>query len=216
MSPIDEQELISRGRRGDSAALDELFGRNYRGSLRVARRILSSEEESQDAVQSAYFDAFQRFHTFRGDATFRTWITRIVVNRCLGLLRDSWRRRTSGNLSHLEQYGGLDAFQSHEPSPEEAAWCGEISTVHTQAVSALPRTLRETYSLYFESGLTLFEVAENLGLTLAAAKSRIFRARDAVRVSLQPVRVPVASRRRGSDMPNSRPGANTTPQAVSL
>jgi RNA polymerase sigma-70 factor (ECF subfamily) len=229
MTPIDEQELIARGRRGDGVALDELFARHYRGSLRVARRILSSEEESKDAVQSAYFDAFQRFASFRGDATFQTWITRIVVNRSLGLLRDSWRKRTSVNLSYLEEYGGLESFPSHEPSPEKAAWCNEIATVHAQAVSILPQPLRETYSLYFESGLSLLEVAKNLGLSLAATKSRIFRARDSVRLSLQPVRPFVseetgrrhmdnalrpsksyfASTRRGGDTPNNRPAAQT-------
>jgi RNA polymerase sigma-70 factor (ECF subfamily) len=98
MSELTDGELIELGRRGDVAAVGELFERHYEISLRVARRILRCEAESQDAVQAAYCAAFEHLDTFRGDSSFRTWITRIVVNRCLMAMRHPWRqRRVSSN-----------------------------------------------------------------------------------------------------------------------
>jgi len=83
-----EPELIAACKLGDNAAVTELLGQHYASSLRLARGILRSEEESQDAVQSAYFSALRHMPSFRGDATFKTWITRIVMNECLARLRE--------------------------------------------------------------------------------------------------------------------------------
>src|SRR5271155_1377789 len=88
-----EPELIAACKRGDRAAGTELLGRHYASSLRLARGILRSEEESWDAVQSAYFLALRHIRNFRGDARFKTWITRIVMNECLVRLRERKRRR---------------------------------------------------------------------------------------------------------------------------
>src|SRR6202051_519688 len=88
-----EYELIAACKLGDNAAGTELLGRHYASSLRLARGMLRSEEESQDAVQSAYFSALRHIRNFRGDATFKTWITRIVMNECLARLRERRRRR---------------------------------------------------------------------------------------------------------------------------
>src|SRR5580704_4795411 len=96
-----EPDLIAAAKLGDGAAIAELFERHYPSSLGVARRILRSEEESQDAVQSAYLSAFRHLRSFRGDAAFKTWITRIVTNHCLMRLRQPWRRVTRINLEAL-------------------------------------------------------------------------------------------------------------------
>src|SRR5260370_8270455 len=95
-----EPELMADCKRGDKAAMTELFGRHYASSLRVARGILRSEEESQDAVQSAYASALKYLHSFRGDATFRTWITRIVMNHSLARLHQPRRHPVSSSLPH--------------------------------------------------------------------------------------------------------------------
>jgi len=101
-----ESELIADGRNGDRQALSELFERHYRSSVRAARRILHSDEEALDAVQSAYLAAFQHFGSFRGEASFNTWITRIVKNQCLMYLRRP-ERRVWAKLE--EEGGGVDS-----------------------------------------------------------------------------------------------------------
>jgi RNA polymerase sigma-70 factor (ECF subfamily) len=181
-----EPELIDAGKRGDTAAIAELFERHYPSSLDVARRILRSEEESQDAVQSAYFAAFRNLHGFRGDAAFKTWITRIVTNYCLMRLRQPEIRTRWINLDTLSANQG-SLLASHAPSPEKSAFCEEIAAALSAAASALPKSLCEVFHLHANSGLSLKEVAAEMGLTLPAAKSRLFRANARMRKRLQPI-----------------------------
>lgn len=182
-----EFELIAQSKQGDQSAITELFARHYPTSLRVARGILRSDDESQDAVQAAYFSAFQHLQNFRGDACFKTWIMRIVVNCCLMQLREARRRATWVHLDDLGGAQGPDIAVSPAPTPEKSTWCGEISSAFSEAVSRLPEHLREVYTLHFVSGMSLKEVAAHLGLTLPAAKTRLFRARTRVKSHLLPV-----------------------------
>jgi RNA polymerase sigma-70 factor (ECF subfamily) len=177
MDEINEHQLIAKGKLGDRSAVSELFERHYRTSLSVARRLLRSEAESQDAVQSAYFSAFKNLDNFRGDATFNTWITRIVVNRCLMTMREPWRARVVDSPAHLESPVGLDQFANRAPTPDRLAWCRQVEAAPTEAVSKLPDVLRAAYSLYFLSDMSLEEVANSLGISRAATKSRVFRSR---------------------------------------
>jgi len=87
-----ELDLIADFRQGHSEAIVELFGRHYPTCLSVARRFLHSLEESQDAVQSAYFSAFRHLDSFRGESSFKTWMTRLVINQCRMVLRKPARR----------------------------------------------------------------------------------------------------------------------------
>jgi RNA polymerase sigma-70 factor, ECF subfamily len=184
MNHIAEHELIDLGKRGDVAAVDELFQRYYKTSLSVARRVLSSKADSEDAVQSAYYSAFKNLRTFRADASFGTWIHRIIVNRCLMTIRAPWHRIAIGSLGNANGPAVLDGIASNRPTPEKSAWHREIAAAHDEAVRALPERNRVAYTLYIVSGLSIEEVAETLGLTIGGAKSRIFRARNAMRKSL--------------------------------
>lgn len=187
MNEIPEIELIAHGKQGDQEAIAELFRRHYPLSLRVASGILRSPEESQDAVQAAYLSAFLHLHTFRGDSCFRTWITRIVLNRCFIRIRSPWRRVAFVDPEKLEGNRGLDGLASSAPSPEKSAWCQEIASAHADGLAKLPKPYREVYRLCAISELPLDEAARRLGITLANAKTRLFRARAAMRSRLQPV-----------------------------
>jgi DNA-directed RNA polymerase specialized sigma24 family protein len=78
----------------------------------------------------------------------------------------------------------MDGFTSHMPSPEQHAWHREIGVAHEKAVCRLSPHLRAAYALYAESELSIAEIAQTLGLSIAATKSRVFRARSAMRVIL--------------------------------
>ncbi len=183
---LTEDELIRLGRTGSTAALGRLFELHYDNSLGVAKRILFSPAEAEDAVQTAYCAAFQHFHMFRGESSFRTWITRIVVNRSLMAIRAPWRRRTVSQ-SHYPELGASSAFTAQGPTPEKSAWCKELATAHTRALAKLPGTLQAAYTLYALSDMSIADVATALRLKPAAAKSRIFRARAAMQSQLQGV-----------------------------
>jgi RNA polymerase sigma-70 factor (ECF subfamily) len=182
-----EVALIAHSKQGDQLAIAELVGRHYPASLQLARGFLRHTEDAQDAVQAAYFLAFRRLEHFRGEASFKTWITRIVVNCCLLQLREARRRVTWLRLEDRNGMQGPDMLPSHAPTPEKATWCGEISSALSAAVAKLPRHLREAYTLFEISGLSLREVASTLGLSVSATKTRLFRARAGIRMSLQPV-----------------------------
>jgi RNA polymerase sigma-70 factor (ECF subfamily) len=182
-----EPELIAGCKRGDKAAGAELLDRHYAPSLRLARGILRSEEESQDAVQSAYFSALRHICKFRGDATFKTWITRIVMNECLARLRDRGRRRDWVSLDDRSRTAELTGLASAAPTPEKLTLCQEIATALSDAAASLPKPLRDVFALCAFSGLSLEEAATALGLTVGATKTRLFRAHARMRSHLQPV-----------------------------
>ena len=83
-----QQPNVNGTLRSPGDPINELFAEHYKTCLRTAYRILRSRADSEDAVQTAFCAAFQAFHGFRGESTFKTWITRIVVNCCLMQLRD--------------------------------------------------------------------------------------------------------------------------------
>ncbi len=138
-------------------------------------------------MQAAYSSAFEHLHTFREESSFRTWITRIVVNHCLMAIRHPWRQR------RVDNYPGpagdlLHNFASPAKTPEMWAWNQQVAGALESAFRRLARRLRAAYGLYALSEMSVSEVAASLGLTVASAKSRIFRARKAMRNSLHQVR----------------------------
>jgi RNA polymerase sigma-70 factor (ECF subfamily) len=187
MQEKSEIELIARGRQGDQDALGELFTRYYPSYLRVARGILRSNDDCQDAVQAAYLLAFRHLRRFRGDACFKTWMTRIVVNCCLMQLRDERRRASWVQLEDVYGGQGQDVLASRAPSPETATFSREIGSALSEAFDRLPRKLSEAYGLYAASDLSLKEVAAQLNLTLPATKTRLSRARAGMRRHLRPI-----------------------------
>jgi RNA polymerase sigma-70 factor (ECF subfamily) len=180
-----DSELIAEGRNGDAQALSELFERHYSSSIRVARRILGSDEEAFDAVQSAYLAAFEHLRSFRGDAQFNTWITRIVKNQCfMYLRRPEWRNfRTSPDENQMR--AAEIALAHRTPTPEDLAWQRELDGALSDASGKLPKRLQDVYSLCCVAGFHVKEAAAILGLTVPATKTRLFRAQHRMRSALQ-------------------------------
>jgi RNA polymerase sigma-70 factor, ECF subfamily len=159
--------------------IDELFAQHYKALLRTAYRILRSKEDSEDAVQTAYGMAFQKFHSFRGASSLKTWVTRIVMNCCLMQLR-ARRARPQVSLEDIQP-----DLASEAATPETLCYRAELQATHARAVSKLSKGLRDVYAECVISGIAFPEVTQHLGLTPTAAKSRLFRARRRVEHSLQ-------------------------------
>lgn len=189
MQEIIESDLIARSKQGDQHAIAELFRCHYTPSLRLAYGILRNPEDAQDAVQAGYLLAYRNLPRFRGEGSFKTWISRIVMNSCFVQLREARRRVTCVGM------GLGEVLPSPTPTPEKSAWCRELSSAFSHAVARLPKHLREPYTLFAISGLPLREVAMALGLTLSNTKTRLFRARAGIRISLRPVWSPKRAHR---------------------
>jgi RNA polymerase sigma-70 factor (ECF subfamily) len=179
-----EAELVCDARNGIGEAMAELFRRHYPHSVAVARRMLPAQEEFMDAVQSAYLSAFQTFQFFRADASFKTWITRIVVNQCIMHLREPHRRRVTQSLD--EVVGGIPRIMAVDlRTPEDLALRAEIEGALADAIAKLPTALRDVLTRYTVFGLSIRDTAGALGLTVQATKTRLFRARSQLRQELR-------------------------------
>ena len=170
---------VNEARPFESEALNELFAQHHKAFLGIAHRILRSKEDSEDAVQTAYCAAFRHLHSFRGESSVKTWMTQIVVNCCLMQLRERHSRRQIA-LDDIEPVLASDAA-----SPETLCYVSELETAHAAAASRLPKLLHDVYAECVISGVAFSKVVHHLGLTPAAAKARLFRARKKVENSLQ-------------------------------
>jgi DNA-directed RNA polymerase specialized sigma24 family protein len=109
------------------------------------------------------------------------------MNQCLMQLRQRWFGIQRVALDALPADGRSGLLASNAPTPEKSAFCWEIASAISKAAARLPKHLGEVFYLHAVSGLTVNEVAEATGLTLSAAKSRLFRAQVRMRQHLQPV-----------------------------
>jgi RNA polymerase sigma-70 factor (ECF subfamily) len=198
-----EPELVGDARNGDRDAMAELFRRQYPRSIAIARRILRTREDSLDAVQSAYLSAFKHFQSFRGEATFETWITRIVRNQCLMHLREPVQRRVAMSLDQPGRGGTLPIITVDSLTPEDLLLRSELNSAVADVTAKLPKPLSDVFIRCSISGLSIRDAAEALGLTVPATKTRLFRARCIVRQKLQRKLVG-PSRGRMKDRPSSR------------
>jgi RNA polymerase sigma-70 factor, ECF subfamily len=188
--PEAEAQLLARVRAGDPEAGAALV-RQYGGRmLGVARRFLRSEEDSADAVQDAFLAAFRRLDKFEGKSSLATWLHRIVVNACLTKLRARSRRRAVPMDDLLPAF---DETGHHSrpvrPWEEEAlARLGREETrVQVRAcIDRLPEPYRTVLLLRDIDELDTDQTAHHLRIGVGAVKTRLHRARQALRTLLEP------------------------------
>jgi RNA polymerase sigma-70 factor (ECF subfamily) len=149
-----EPDLIAEARNGDQGAMAELFRRHYRHSIAVARRLLPAQEEFLDAVQSAYLSAFPHFRSFRAEASFRTWITRIVLNQCLIHLRTRRRQRIAMSLDEADVDGARPTVAAGSPTPEDVALRAEIDRIVADAAAKLSKYMGDVFTRCSISGFS--------------------------------------------------------------
>jgi RNA polymerase sigma-70 factor (ECF subfamily) len=180
-----DDELVGLAQSGNDLAFAELVRRHRTTCMKLAVSILRDRSDAEDEVQNALWKAFEHLKQFNRDAKFTTWLTRIVVNQCLMRLRQQKRAR----LLYIE-----DAVQSEDQitldlrdgsdDPEEVLGRAEIAGVLDREIRRIPPLLRDVFVLREVKELPMPEVAERLGITIAAAKSRLLRARNELRARL--------------------------------
>jgi len=168
--------LVDAARSGDRTAFDELVRRTYVDTYTLAMRLTANEEDARDVVQESYLRAWKGIKSFRGDAQFSTWMYRITANAAATLVQKRRRRRTE-SLEHVEE--PIDA--SLEARPEAAVESSVGLEELARAVAALPPKLRSIVVLKDVYGLSHEAIAEDLGISVAAAKVRLHRGRKRLR-----------------------------------
>lgn len=175
--------LVARARTGDRDAFEELTRKYYDASLKLALYLLRNREEAEDEVQNAYSKAFQNIHLFREEAKFSTWITRIVLNCCLMRMRKLKRvpvRPIEDTMPGEETLMTLQ-LTDERPSPEESLGRTQILSRLQYEMRRIPPLLRNVLELRDINELPMPEVADRLGISVPAAKSRLLRARQELR-----------------------------------
>jgi RNA polymerase sigma-70 factor, ECF subfamily len=180
-----DAELVPLAKQGDQAAFTELVNRHYQSCLKLARSILRDHEDAEDEVQNAYTKAFLHLGSFEGNSRFSTWLSRIVVNQCLMRLRQLRR----ANFTYLDDPGtdeNTAKFELRDTSenPEQRYGRNEVALLLQKEVNRIPPLLRKPLLLRESLRLPLADVAEQLDISEAAAKSRLLRARRELRERL--------------------------------
>ena len=186
----EERALIERCKRGDLGAFNDLVRRYEKQVYNFAYRLTNNYDDANDIAQEAFLRAFNAMGSFRGDASFSTWLFRITTNVFL----DDRKRARAHPHTSLDEYMELDessvARQVEDPSPgpqsltEEA----ERGKILSDAIGSLPDYQPAMVVLYHTQQKSYEEIAEMMDLPIGTVKSRLNRARLALKEKLSPLR----------------------------
>jgi RNA polymerase sigma-70 factor (ECF subfamily) len=178
-------DLVDQAREGDKQAFGELIRRHHHRCVSLASCILQDRGEAEDEAQNAYWKAFQHLDQFQGDADFSIWLSRIVVNQCLMFMRAKRRTRFLYLDAGIPGYPGASIeLPSWRPDPEGEVGSRQVREVLNREIRCMPALLRNVLLLRDVEELPIAEVANCLGITVPAAKSRLLRARQELRQRL--------------------------------
>jgi RNA polymerase sigma-70 factor (ECF subfamily) len=173
--------LVDRIRRGDSSAFDALMMR-YEGKVyRLAVGLMKNREDALDAVQDAFLNVFRKIDSFKGESAFSTWLYRIALNSVYMRLRARGRHEETALPESEEEIlrsasAGIRGGDWSERA-DDAVLRKEMGKVIRDAVASMPEEYRAIFTLRDVEGLSNQQVSDILGITVAATKTRLHRAR---------------------------------------
>ena len=188
-----DKELVALSQKGDGAAFAQLVERHQRQLFRLALRMTGSEADAQEVLQEAFLNAYQKLPLFRGEAQFSSWLYRIAANSALMRLRRKRRAPDTVPDEPLELTGPRFNEQGGYEAPPRSDWSQradeklesrELGQAIDKAVAELPDDYRTVFLLKDVDGLSNEEIAHALELSVPAVKSRLHRARLALREKL--------------------------------
>jgi RNA polymerase sigma-70 factor (ECF subfamily) len=189
---LDESALIERCLVGDDTAFDQIVHQYQDMVFNLACRLLGGYDEAVDLSQEVFLQVYRKLSTFRRDASLRTWIYRIVINRAKN--RQRWWKRRMGEMTALSLEeaetrpgcGVAARLACSDVAPDEALERKEREQILHRAIEKLPFDQRTILLLKEIEGLSYEEISTTLDLPLGTVKSRLARARKSLRDSLDP------------------------------
>ena len=175
-----EQQLVSAARDGDMDAFEALVHLYEKRVFALTLRMCGNPEDAAEAAQEAFLAAWQGLTFFRGDASFSTWLYRLVSNACVDLLRREGRRRASAGPSLDDEELNLDV-PDETPSPQDEAERRELREEIERGLASLTPEHRQVLVLREIHQLSYDEIAQVLSLDVGTVKSRISRGRRQLR-----------------------------------
>lgn len=187
---LDDMALVRRVIARDAAAVRHLLTANNQRLFRAAWSILMNRAEAEEALQDGYLKAFAAMPTFKGAAALSTWLTRIVVNEALDRRRRIKRQATilaDEGVAFIDDYReALMKGSTVERTPEQTAMQRELGKIMEVAIAGLPELFRPVFVLREIEGLDVAETAQALGLTEETVRTRLHRAKQKLKVALEP------------------------------
>jgi len=177
-------ELVNRWKAGDEHAFEMLVRRHEKRVFRLLLRMMGSREEAEDVAQETFLSLHRHGRRFRAEARFSTFVYRVAANAALNRRRSLGRSRARIQKLSERQAAGDDLPQSPR-DPEDATAGRELSQHVREALDRISPSLRMPVILYDIEGLAYAEIAQVLGVAEGTVKSRIHRARQALRGELQ-------------------------------
>ena len=176
---MDETELIAAARLGDEDAFAELYRQHIRYVRAIGRSILRNRD-LEDMCQETFLLAFMRLNTFEGNARFRSWITRIAINRCLTILRKG--RQASNGESHLVQMDAETAADRCVYTSRDSQLEGVGARLDLERLLGTLKPLqRQILEMAYVEDMPDLQIAEALGTTVVAVKCTLYRVRRLLR-----------------------------------
>lgn len=179
-----DAELVERWQAGDEAAFEALVRRHENRVFGLLVRMLGNRDDALDVAQETFLSLHRHGHRFRREARFSTFVYRVAANAALNRRRSLGRKRAREQALARQQEAGLERPQGPR-DPEEAAVGVEAQERVQQALLQLPDDLRMTLVLYDLEGQSYGEIADALQIPEGTVKSRIHRARNALREELR-------------------------------
>jgi RNA polymerase sigma-70 factor (ECF subfamily) len=178
-----DRELVDRWQSGDESAFSLLIRRHERRVFGLLLRMLGSVQEAEDVAQETFLNLHRHGHRFRSQSRFSTFLYRVAVNAALNRRRSLGRRRARTEALERRQQAG-DDLPSSPRDPEDSAAGAQVQARVQREVVALPPHLRIPLVLFDIEGLSYSDVASVLQVAEGTVKSRIHRARQALRERL--------------------------------
>jgi RNA polymerase sigma-70 factor (ECF subfamily) len=179
-----DAELVAAWQAGDDDAFEQLVRRHEKRVFRLLLRMMGSREEAEDVAQETFISLYRHGKRFRSEARFSTFVYRVAANAALNRRRTLGRSRTRIEKLAVRQAAGDDLPQ--QPRDPEDSTLGHELTQHVRdALGTLSPALRMPVVLYDIEGLSYGEIANVLSVAEGTVKSRIHRARQALREELQ-------------------------------
>ena len=182
----EETALVAKAQAGDAQAFTDLVNRYERKIYRIAKHITQNDEDAEDVLQETFLKAYEHLAGFQGNSKFYTWIVRIAVNESLMKLRKRKGDRTVPLDEPMDTGEEMVTREIAvwEDNPEQRYSREEIQDILERAVESLKPDFRTVFTLRDIEELSTEETAEALGISIPAVKSRLLRARLALREKL--------------------------------
>ena len=187
---IEEARIIERCKAHDMEAFDQLVDLYTRRIYNFALRLSGNPDDAEDITQETFIRVFNAVGSFRGDATFSTWVFRIAHNVFLDMRKmvKAHPQTSLQDVVELDESEVTRQIEDTAPLPDEVAQTSELSRILMDAINSLPDYQRAMVVLYHTQRKSYEEIAEIMGLPIGTVKSRLNRARLALKTKLEPLK----------------------------